>query len=116
RIDATLQDLDRGETVPLNAMAPNETGLLTAISQLAETVRQNLADGSPDVMNELKSSSWKPSTTSLDALRLYDEGQELTRQGKFQEAQKRFDAATKADGNFALALSALAQSYSTLGY
>ena len=31
RIDATLQDLDRGETVPLNAMAPNEGALLTAI-------------------------------------------------------------------------------------
>ena len=116
RIDATLQDLDRGQTVPLNAMAPNEGAVLTAISQLAEAVRQNLARGSPDVLNELTATSWKPSTSSFDALRLYNEGQELTQQGSHQEALKRFEAATKQDGNFALGYSAQARSYSTLGY
>ena len=47
RLDATLQDLDRGEAVPLNAMAANEGSLLAAISELAEAVRQNLSRGSP---------------------------------------------------------------------
>jgi serine/threonine protein kinase/tetratricopeptide (TPR) repeat protein len=116
RIDATLQDLDRQESVPLNAMAPNESGLLTAIAELASAVRQSLARGSPDVLNELKLTAWKPSTSSFDALRLYNEGLALMRDGKQQAAQKSFEAATKADGNFALAFSGLAQSYSTLGY
>jgi eukaryotic-like serine/threonine-protein kinase len=116
RIDATLQDLEHEQTVPLNAMAPNEGGLLTAISQLAEGVRQSLARGSADVLNELTSSAWKPSTSSFDALRLYNEGVALTQQGKPQAAQKSFEAATKADGNFAIAYSGLAQSYATLGY
>jgi serine/threonine protein kinase/tetratricopeptide (TPR) repeat protein len=116
RIDATLQDLDKGQTVPLNAMALNEGAMLTAISQLAEAVRQNLARGSPGILNELQSSSWKPSTSSFDALRLYNEGQELTQRGSHQEALKRFEAATKQDGNFALGYSAQARSYSTLGY
>jgi eukaryotic-like serine/threonine-protein kinase len=116
RIDATLQDLDRQESVPLNAMAPNEGSLLTAITELASAVRQSLARGSPDVLNELKSTAWKPSTSSFDALRLYNQGLALMREGKQQAALTSFDAATKADGTFALAFSGLAQSYSALGY
>ena len=116
RIDATLQDLEHQQTVPLNALAPNEGALLTAISQLAEGVRQSLARGSTDVLKELTSSAWKPSTSSFDALRLYNEGVGLTQQGKPQAALKSFEAATKADGNFALAYSGMGQSYATLGY
>ncbi|MEO7134773.1 MAG: tetratricopeptide repeat protein [Vicinamibacterales bacterium] len=116
RIDATLQDLDSNKTVPLNAMAPNEASLLTAIEALAEAVRQDLARGSPDILSELKSTSWKPSTSSFEALRLYNDGVQLTRHGTHQAALKNFEAATKADGNFALGFSALAQSYATLGY
>jgi serine/threonine protein kinase/tetratricopeptide (TPR) repeat protein len=116
RIDATLQDLDRQETVPLNALAPNEGSLLTAISQLADSVRQSLARGSVDILEELKSTSWKPSTSSFEALRLYNEGLQLTQQGTHQEALKRYEAATKADPNFALGFSGLALGYSNLGY
>src|SRR5262245_13943613 len=116
RIDATLQDLEHQQTVALNALAPNEGALLTAIAELAASVRESLARGSPDVLNELKSTAWKPSTSSIEALRMYDQGLALAREGKHQEALKSFLAATKADGNFALAFSGLAQSYSTLGY
>jgi serine/threonine protein kinase/Tfp pilus assembly protein PilF len=116
RIDATLQDLDRIQSLPLNAMAPNETGLLVAISELANGVRKELARGSPDILKELTASSWKPSTTSFEALRLYNEGVRLTQQGTHQEALKSFEAATKLDSGFALAFSGLAQSYSTLGF
>jgi tetratricopeptide (TPR) repeat protein len=116
RIDATLQDLDRNELVPLTANAPNEAGLLTATSVLADAVRKELARGSPDILNELTSTSWKPTTTSFEALRLYEDGLQLTREGNHQEALKRFLEATRRDESFALAFSALAKSYSTLGY
>src|SRR5579864_9393724 len=116
RIDATLQDLDTQQTVPLNAMAPNEGALLTAVSELAGAVRQHLARESPNILSELKATAWKPSTTSFEALRQYNEAVELTRQGKPQDALKSFEAATKSDANFALAFSGLAQSYASLGY
>lgn len=116
RVDATLQDLDRGETIPLNAVAQNESGLLTAISTLADSVRENLARGSADVLAELKSTSWKPSTNSFEALRSYNEGVRLTQQGTHQAALRSFQAATKEDSNFALGFSGLAQAYSTLGF
>jgi hypothetical protein len=63
----------------LNAMAPNARDLLASIGTLADAVRENLANGSTDVLKELKSTSWKPSTSSFEALRLYNEGQQLTR-------------------------------------
>jgi eukaryotic-like serine/threonine-protein kinase len=116
RIDATLQDLDSGKAVPLNVMAANEVNLLDAITKLADAVRQDLARGSPDVLNELKATAWKPSTSSFEALRLYNEGIALTQQGTHQEALKRFEAATKQDPSFALAFSGLARANSTLGF
>jgi tetratricopeptide (TPR) repeat protein len=116
RIDATLQDLDRDQSVPLNVMAPNEGALLGSISQLAEAVRQELAKGSPDILKELKATSWKPSTSSFEALRLYNEGMRLAQEGSHQEALKSLEAATQQDGNFALGFSALARTYANLGY
>jgi eukaryotic-like serine/threonine-protein kinase len=117
RIDATLQDLDRGDaSVPLVALAGNEEGIQNAVSELAAAIREHLARGSADVLAQLKASSWKPSTRSFEALRLYTEGEDLTRQGNHQEALKRFQASTTQDENFALGFSALARSYATLGF
>jgi hypothetical protein len=82
-------------------MAPNEASLLNAISQLADSVRQDLA-ASADILAEFKSTSRKPSTNSFEALRSCDEGVRLTQQGTHQAALRSFQAATKEDSNFAL--------------
>jgi tetratricopeptide (TPR) repeat protein len=49
-------------------------------------------------------------------VRAYNEGLVLARQGNNLEAQKKFEAATQADPEFALAYSHLAQAYASLGY
>ena len=116
QITANLQDRANAVTSQITETAPNEDGLVAAISRLSDAVREKLASGSPRVLEELKSTSWKPSTTSFEALRLYNEGLQLTQQGSYQEAQKRFEGATKQDQNFALAFSGMAQAYSALGY
>jgi tetratricopeptide (TPR) repeat protein len=117
RFDDTLQDLDHPDApVGLVALAGSEAGIPNAISELAAAVRERLARGSADVLNELKATSWKPSTRSFEAMRLYTEGQDLTQQGNHQEALKRFKAAIDEDPMFALGFSALARSYATLGF
>ncbi len=116
RIDATLQNLEQQKTTPLKATAANQAGLLAAVGQLAGSVQQALAAGSSDVLNELKASAWRPSTQSFEALRLYNDGLTLSRDGNHQEAAKRFEAAVAEDQNFALAYSALAETYANLGY
>ncbi len=116
RIDATLQNLEQQATTPLKATAVNQAALLASVAQLAGSVQQTLAAGSADVLKELKSSAWRPSTQSFEALRLYNDGLNLSRDGDHQGALKRFEAAITEDGNFALAYSALAQTYAALGY
>jgi len=115
RIDATLQDLKRDRLIPLKIEGVSEKDIPGAVDRLAESIRQNLAV-SADVLKELKASSFQPSSKSVPAMRDYNQGIALQRNGKSLDAQKQFEAATKEDPSFALAFSKLAQSYLNLGY
>lgn len=115
RIDATLQDLKHNRTVQVKSEAASQKDLSAAVDRLAEMIRQNLALPS-DVVKELQAQSFKPTSTSVDALRDYNEGLLFLRQGNNLEAQKRLEAATKADPQFAAAYSRLGEAYSLLGY
>jgi eukaryotic-like serine/threonine-protein kinase len=115
RIDATLLDLKSGGTVPLKIDVPSEKEIPAAVDRLAESIRQKLALPE-NVLKELKASSFQPSSKSIDALRDYNQGLDLQRDGRNLDAQKQFEAATKEDPAFALAFSKLAQAYSSLGY
>src|SRR5580765_1733221 len=113
QITATLRDLKNQKNTSLKAEAADEKALLPAMEQLAKDIQQNLSLSS-DVLQELRAKSFRPSSNSLPALRNYNEGLELARQGNALEAQKKFESALQADGNFALAYSRLGQAYSTL--
>jgi eukaryotic-like serine/threonine-protein kinase len=113
-IDANIRDLKHNQTKPVKAQAAAKD-LPAAIDQLAESVRNNLAL-SPDVLKELKAQSFKPNSTSVDALRAYNEGLALMREGKNLDALKSFQLATSEDAQFALAHSRLAEAQSELGF
>ena len=115
RIDATLQDLKRGRTESLKSEAQSQQALSGAVDYLADAIRQNLAL-SPDLIKELQAQSFKPTSTSVEALRDYNQGLQLARQGSNLEALKQFRAAVKEDPQFALAYSRLGETYSALGY
>jgi serine/threonine protein kinase/tetratricopeptide (TPR) repeat protein len=115
RIDATLQDLKHDRSLPIKIDAVDEKDIPGAVDRLAASIRNNLAF-SPDVINELKASSFQPSSRSAPALRDYDQGVQLLRQGKNLEAVKAFQSATAEDADFALAYSRLADADSALGY
>ncbi len=114
RIDATVRDLKHQRApISVKTEADNEKALLPAIAQLAQTIQENLSLSS-DVLQELRAKSFRPSSNSLPALRTYNEGLELARQGNHLEAAKRFEASVKDDPQFALAYSRLGQTYSSL--
>src|SRR5207302_621753 len=115
RIDATLHDLKHDQSVPLKIAGVAEKDIPGAVDRLAESIRQNLAV-SPDVVKELKASSFQPSSKSVPALRDYNQGVQLLREGKNLEAVKSFKAETAGDPQFALAFSKLAETYANLGY
>ncbi len=114
RIDANIQNLTSGKTTSLKAET-SEKGLPAAIDTLADSIRKNLALSS-DLIKELQAQSFKPSTTSVEALRDYTQGVELMRQSKPLEAIKPLQSATAQDSQFALAFSKLSEAQSALGY
>ena len=115
RIDATLQDRRHNRTIQVKSEAANQQDLPAAVDRLAAMIRQNLAL-SPDLVKELQAQSFKPTSTSVDALRDYNLGLQLLRQGNNLEAKKQLEAATKEDPQFAVAYSRLGEAYSDLGY
>jgi eukaryotic-like serine/threonine-protein kinase len=106
--------LKTGRTTPLKAEAP-EKGLPAAVDALADSIRKSLAL-SADFVKELQAQSFKPSTNSVEALRDFNQGIQLMRQGKNLEAIKLLQAATNTDPQFALAYSKLAEAQAALGY
>ena len=114
RIDATVQDLKHGVSKTLKAEAASEKEILQAVDNLAEQIRQSLSV-SQSLQKELQAQAFKPSTSSIAALRDYDQGLQQARQGNHAGAVKQFQGALQEDGNFALAYSKLAQSYAQLG-
>jgi len=116
RVTASLQNLKQDNPpVSISVEAASEKELLDRTDQLAQKIRDNLSL-SPEIVKELQQQAFRPTSKSVDALRDYNEGQELMREGKNLDAKKKFEAATQADPDFALGYSRLAQSYSNLGY
>ncbi len=115
RIDTTVLDLRHDSSATLKTDAASEKDLITAVDGLAQNVREKLA-ATPQILKELQANALRPSTGSVQALREYDSGLQMTRAGNNLEAQKQLEAATTDDPNFALAFSKLAQVYANLGY
>src|SRR5216684_3616275 len=115
RIDVTLENLKHNRRVPLKIEAASEKEIPRTVDGLAELIRKNLAV-STDVLKELKASSFQPTSKSVPALRDYNQGVQLLREGKDLEAQKELQASIKEDPEFALAYSRLAQADADLGY
>jgi tetratricopeptide (TPR) repeat protein len=113
RVSATLENVKERRNVELAASAPTEAALLSAITQIADKIRETVTT-SPDILKELRDSAFKPSTQSVQALRFYTEGLTLSRQGQHAQALKQIEAAVAADGRFALAYSRQAQIYQRL--
>lgn len=114
RIDAKIQDLKRGQTVTVKEEAAGEKEIFAAVDRLAGQIRENLSV-SKSLLKELQEHAFKPSTSSVAALREYNNGLQAARAGHNADAAKSFQAATKEDGQFALAYAKLAQAYSDLG-
>ena len=113
RIAGTLYNVARSGEDALNARAPNEGALLTAVDDLARDTLKSVVSAEHA---EKLSASHGPVSRSLDAVKSYTEGLRLVRHGNHAEAVKRFKAATESDTGFALAFARLAASYSAEGY
>ncbi len=115
RIDTTVMDLAHDTRFQIQTNVAGEQQLLTAMDTLAGDVQKKLAS-TPEMLKDMQAHALRPSTNSVKALRDYDVGLQLGRQGINLAAVKEFEDATTEDPNFALAFSKLAETYSNLGH
>jgi len=115
RFEGTLQDLKHGRNYPITLDAPAEKDVSGTVTQIAEQIRKNLSV-SADVMRDLKTSSFQPSSKSPAALQNYTQGVQFFHDGRDLDALKALGVAVKEDPNFALAYARLAEANSALGY
>jgi eukaryotic-like serine/threonine-protein kinase len=113
RIEAALHPRG-GEPKSLAVTAEGEKEIPRAAQQLAASIRENLSL-TPEAVRELQAKAFRPSSQSVAALRHYNEGLQLARQGEHLKAVKHFEEATAADARFALAYAKLGQTLATLG-
>ena len=114
-VDATVLDLAHGSRSTASADIAQESDLIPAINKLAGELRDKLV-ADPKLLEDLKAHTLRPDTTSVEALRAYEDGEKLARSGDHIQAQDQYFAATNADPNFAMAFAKLADTYASLGH
>ncbi|MBS1823386.1 MAG: tetratricopeptide repeat protein [Acidobacteria bacterium] len=113
-IAITVEDLKNSRTTSFKAQS-SETELPSTINTLAASIRQSLSLTSAD-QKAVAAQSLQPSSTSVTALRDYNEALAMTRAGRNIDAQALLSSAIDSDTRFALAYSLLAHVKDELGY
>ena len=114
RIDLRLQDVKQGETIAVISQEGTEDDLGGLISQSGTRLRQKLGLGAISANEEREVQASIPSNS--EAVRLYSEGLAKLRVFDALAARDLLQRAIAADPNHALSHSALAESWSELGY
>jgi eukaryotic-like serine/threonine-protein kinase len=86
--------------------AKDESGILSAVQETASRLRRDLGETVIAISANNRPLA-QVTTPVLAALQQYSEGVELSRQAKFGDSTKRFEAAIDADPEFAMAHAAL---------
>ena len=113
RWDVRLQEASTGEILSSFTEEGPESDLLNMMRRAGGRAREKLGvQLSPEEAKRLDAAL----TTTPEAARLYSDGLEKLRNFDVLAAIKSLEGATRADPNYPLAYSALAEAWSTLGY
>ena len=114
RLDLRVQNATTGETLDTISEAGGQSTLFDLVSRVGARVRQDLG---VDVIGAEEAEQVRSSvSTNADALRLYAEGVDKLRNFDALAARDRLQLAVEEDKDYALAYSALAEVWMTLGY
>jgi tetratricopeptide (TPR) repeat protein len=113
QLDLKLQDAQAGDTIVAFSEEGKEAELMDLVSRTGEMLREKLGAGdiAPDDLAAVKAAA--PATT--DAIRFYSEGLAKQRAYDDRAALALLQKAVDADPNYALAHSALSESWSGVG-
>ena len=107
--------VEAGEGRPLasaKAGADDKAGVLAAVAKAAAELRGDLGDSTPK--SDRLAAAETFTTASLDAMRAYAQGQDLSVQGNFEEALNAYQAAIEFDPDFGRAYAGMGVVYGNL--
>lgn len=114
RLDLRIQDTTAGETIASLTETGTEAGLLDLVARVGARLREKAGAGGISTTEEDALRAAMPSNP--EATRLYSEGLEKLRLFDALAARGRLEKAIAADPDYSLAHSALAATWSALGY
>lgn len=95
--------------------AASKEQVLTTIAAAASSLRRKLGESLPSIKSTEVPTENKVTTTSLEALKAYNDAMDLNSRGNNREALALLDKAVKLDPDFVAAYSSLRVVYSNLG-
>jgi serine/threonine protein kinase/tetratricopeptide (TPR) repeat protein len=107
--------LEPGEGRPLataRASADNKEEVLAAVGKIAAELRGDLGDTTPKSDRQAAAETF--TAASLEAMRAYAQGQELSAQGQFEEALALYEEAVASDPEFGRAYAGMGVVYGNL--
>jgi serine/threonine protein kinase/tetratricopeptide (TPR) repeat protein len=107
--------LEPGEGRPLataRASAGNKDEVLAAVGKIAAELRGDLGDTTPKSDRQAAAETF--TAASLEAMRAYAQGQELSAQGQFEEALALYEEAVASDPEFGRAYAGMGVVYGNL--
>ncbi|HYO59992.1 tetratricopeptide repeat protein [Archangium sp.] len=110
-----LQDATSGEAVAILKETGTQADILELVSRMGNQLRKKLGTHGPAAADAGRATAVL-STTNTTALRFYSEGLVRLRNYEPHKAQDSFTQAIKTDPRFALAHSALAETWAVLGH
>lgn len=114
RVDLALQDAVTGETIANISEAGPEQNLPELVTRAGERLRHKLGVADPSTADTAGVTASQ--SMSLKATRLYSEGLQQLHSFDSVAARDLFEQAVAEDPNYALAHSALAEAWRSLGY
>jgi len=114
-VQALDPGVDAGEGRPLasaRVSADGKDGVLAAVAKAAADLRGDLGDTTPK--SDRLAAAETFTTASLDAMRAYAMGQDLSVQGNFEEALTSYEAAVEYDPEFGRAYAGMGVVYGNL--
>jgi hypothetical protein len=114
RLDLTLRRAGSGVPVPLKA--EGATGdVFALVDRISGEVKRHLDLTDDQIKGDTARPFTEVATSSVDALRLFQEGVAAFRRGSVQEAIPKLREATDRDAGFAMAWTRLAEAYLDAG-
>jgi len=114
RLDLSLRQAGSGVILPITAEG-RSSDVLSLVDHISTAVKQQLDLTSEQIKGDVARPFSEVATSSVEALRLFQEGAAALRAGSAQDAIAKLRDATAKDAGFAMAWTRLAEAYADAG-